>query len=245
MEINSVSNEKIKYYSKLSEAKYRNSEALFIVEGEKALEDIISSGVEIKDIFATADKINFDGNFTKVSENVMKKLSTSDSVPKILTVAKKPQRNINALKNVNKALLLEEISDPGNLGTIIRSAVAFGFEAIILYGNCVDEFNPKVIRSSAGNFFKIKIYEVKNLDNPVFKEFEFLTTNLHKPSILPRKAYINGKYILAAGSEAKGLTIDFSGFKTQNILIKTEKVESLNLGVSVSLLMYELSMKSD
>lgn len=246
MEISSVANPKIVEFSKLSEAKYRNKTGLFSVEGQKVLEDILDNDIKIENVFSTLEKIpglpeNID--VIKVSQPVIKKLCSSSSAPKIVTIAHKREFSPSEIKKYKKILLLDSINDPGNLGTLIRSLVAFGFEALVLYGNCVDEYNPKVLRSCTGNFFKIPIFKISRLEKAVFGDFTFLTTDLHMPANDPAALDLPEKFVLALGSEARGLSIDFSKFETKNVLLKTEKVESLNLSVSGSILMYELSKK--
>lgn len=240
-----MSNQKIVEYFKLKNPKYRAESGLFIVEGEKALDDITENNITIRDILIT-DKLNMslnipDDKVTFVNEAILKKLSTSVSAPKVITVAEMVSRNITEFTKLNRLILLEGISDPGNLGTIIRSAVAFGFEGIILSGNCVDLYNPKVIRSAAGNFFKLPIINILNLGKE-FNEFKIYTTYLHSDKskdimeITPVK-----KFILSFGSEASGISGDLMKTSSENIVIKTKNVESLNLATSASIIMYEFS----
>jgi len=243
--ITSLSNSKIVEYSKLANSKYRCESGLFLVEGEKAFEDIINNKISIRDILITDEsllsQISEQDKVTLVSEAVMKKVASSVSAPKILTVAEQMVYKVSDLTKQNRLLLLENISDSGNLGTIIRSAAAFEFEGIILLGDCVDMYNPKVIRSAAGNFFKIPILKIKNLTDE-FNDFKIYTTYLHSDKstyadkIIPEK-----KFILSFGSEASGLTSEFMKNSSENVIIKTNKVESLNLATSAAILMYEFS----
>ncbi len=188
--ITSVSNSIIVEYSKLTNNKYRNKTNLFIVEGEKPLIDIMESNIAIKNIFAVEnfEKINKlpQEKLIIVTDSVMKKLSTSDTAPKILTVAFQKKLSLSEFQQKNKLLLIDKISDPGNLGTIIRSAAAFGFEGIIFVNNCVDPYNPKVIRSAAGNFFKIPFVIIEDTtDIKKITNFQFIMTDLHS-----EKAYL-------------------------------------------------------
>ena len=243
--ITSLSNQKIISYSKLNNHKFRNESGLFLVEGEKALNDIINNNISVRDILITDEsmlsKISEAYNITIVSEHVMKKVSSSVSVPKILTIAEQKVYKVSDFVNFNRVILLENISDSGNLGTIIRSAAAFEFEGIILLGDCVDMYNSKVIRSAAGNFFKIPILKIKNLTDE-FNDFKIYTTYLHSDKstyadkIIPEK-----KFILSFGSEASGLTSEFMKNSSENVIIKTNNVESLNLATSAAILMYEFS----
>lgn len=245
--ITSVNNPTIIEFSKLSNTKIRVLTGLFSVEGEKSLDDIIQSETEIRDIFVTEffDKTDVlpQDKVTIVTEPVMKKLSSSDTLPKVLTVAY--QRNYDILEFVDctKLLLLDGISDPGNMGTLIRTAVAFGFEGILLYGNCVDIYNSKVIRSAAGNFFKIPVIKVEKSDvSKHFDKFDFYMTDLHSDNVfdadkLPKLA----KCVLVLGSEANGISEEILDISHKNIKISTENVESLNVATAGAILMYEFS----
>ena len=93
----------------------------------------------------------------ETSEAVLKKISTTDSAPEVVAVAHQPKQDKESLKTTKKVVLLENISDVGNLGTIIRSAVAFNIDAIVLYGQSVDIYNPKCVRSTVGNLWKTKL----------------------------------------------------------------------------------------
>lgn len=241
-----ASNNKIKETIKLHQKKYRDSLGLFIAEGIKSIEEIISSGLQIQEIFI---KNGYKYNFNKytvysVDENIMKKLTTTDSPCEIMAVVKKPKTDINDVLNGKHIILLDSISDPGNLGTIIRSAAAFNIDAIILYGNCVELYSPKVIRSAVGNLFKTPIIEIKNETElkEIFKDYTKIATALSKENNISIKECSKlNKYIVMFGSEAKGLSKELINISEKNIKLDMAKdVESLNLSVTASIIMYEL-----
>lgn len=247
-EISSLTNDKVKELVKLHQKKYRNEGKYFLVEGRKSLEDIIESKIEIQDIFilnTDYEKLNISSDkITLCTEPVMKKLSTTDSTANIITVAIKPQVNIAKVNQQINIVLLENIKDAGNLGTIIRSAAAFNIGAIILYGETIDLYNPKVIRSSAGNFFKIPIIQLNNLNElkSEFKDYNFISTTLSEKNNLKfSEIDFSKKNIIMFGSEANGLSDSLSSIAKQNIIIDTNKnVESLNLSVAASIVFYEI-----
>ena len=149
----SIDNKKIKQLKKLHLKKYRDKEKMFLVEGEHLIKEAYKSGY-LKELFLEESceyKINIPINY--VSKNVMKYLSTLDTPSNMIGVCEKKESKICG----DKILILDNIQDPGNLGTIIRSAVAFNFDTIILSNNSVDLYNPKVIRASQGMIFKIDI----------------------------------------------------------------------------------------
>ena len=145
----------------------------------------------------------------------------------------------------NKLALFENISDPGNLGTIIRSASAFGIEGIILFKDCVDLYSPKVIRSCAGNFFKTPIAEIKNINElkTNLKNHKFISTSISKKNNISLKecSKIN-KFVIMFGSEANGLSKELTELSDRNIKLEMKNnVESLNLAVSASIIFYEIN----
>ena len=172
MEITSTNNDLVKDTVKLQQKKYRTKSGKFILEGYKAIKEAFDSGIKLEYIFAS-EKHFEDYNFAKdilikTTENVLKKLATTDSAPSALAIGYQKQYDINILKNKKKVILLENIKDLGNLGTIIRSSVAFGAEAIVLYGGeTVDIYNPKCVRATVGNLWKIS--EADGLSDDLIK----------------------------------------------------------------------------
>ena len=174
----------------------------------------------------------------------MKKISTTASVCEVLAIAKQKNISVEDIKNAKKIILLDSISDPGNLGTIIRSSAAFDVDAIILFGNCVELYSPKVIRSCTGNFFKTPVVCVKSVDelNKYFNQYIKVATALSKENNISIKDCSKlDKYIVMFGSEANGLNPELIKIADKNIRLKMSKnVESLNLSVSVSIILYEI-----
>lgn len=244
--INTVTANKIKEIVKLHQKKYRDETGLFIAEGIKTLKEFISANIEIKEIYSLKEINNLDTDIqiTLIDEKTMKKISTTESACEVLTVAKKRKPDIKKFRNYKRLILLDGISDPGNLGTIIRSAAAFNVDGIILYGNCTDEYSSKVIRSSAGNFFKTPVIAIKSFDEikENFPNHTLIGTSLKKENnieIADCNKY--QKYIIMFGSEANGLSPEPVKSATKNIRLEMSKdVESLNLSVSVSIILYEL-----
>ena len=244
--IETVSKNRINEIVKLHQKKYRDEQGLFIAEGYKVLEELLEIRESIIEIFAlkSADISKIGHPVSVVDEETMKKISTTDTTCEILTIAKKQERDITKFSNLKKLVLLDSISDPGNLGTIIRSATAFGIEGIILFGNCVDLYSPKVIRSTTGNFFKTPIINIKNKDEikNLFKSHLKIATALSKENNISLKECAKiDKYIIMLGSEAKGLQEDLTNIADKNIRLEMiNNVESLNLSVSASIIFYEL-----
>lgn len=246
MEISSVNNELVKKYSKLLQKKYRDESAMFILEGFKPIKEAFYYGIEIEQIFVNKENIS-DYEFAKdliieTSSAVLKKLSSTESVPPAVAVAKQKKYNLEDFKKFDKVILLENIKDLGNLGTIIRSAVAFGCEGIVLFGNCADLYNPKCVRSAVGNLWKIPVVATDK-----FSDIERIFADFSKIATLPRsknnlKTFkLTAPAIVMFGSEADGLSQELIKFSTESVKIEMQdNVESLNLASSASVIMYEL-----
>lgn len=246
MEITSVNNEIVKNTAKLQQKKYRNSEKKFLLEGYKAIKEAFDSGIIIEKIFVNKNKIQ-EYNFAKnilieTTEPVLKKLSTTETAPESVAVGIQKIYDFDVLKKAKKVVLLEGIKDLGNLGTILRTAVAFQAEAIVLYGDSTDIYNPKCVRASVGNLWKIPIFQIKD-----FNQLEQIFGNFQRIATLPRSKNFLKNFdikfpaLIMFGSEAAGLSDELIKFSTDSVKIEmAETVESLNLAVSVSIILYEL-----
>lgn len=234
MIIESLNNEKIKYYTKLQNKKYREETGLYIAPGEHLVREALALDL-VKDVFLLEGEDNTYGNVTYLKEAVMKKLSGLENAPKVLAIVKKNVTN-NIKGNV---IILDNLKDPGNIGTIIRSAVAFNYETIIISPNSADIYNIKTIRATEGMLYKINII-IKDLNEIIpdlkNKGYKIVGTDVQKGSH-PYK--ISGAHALIIGSEAKGMSDDVKKLCDEFFYIPmSEKCESLNAGVSASILMY-------
>ena len=234
MEITSVNNEKVKYLVKLGQKKYRDKEGLYIVEGIHLVEEALKNDL-VSEIYSTD---NYP-NSIKVSNEVMKKISSLDTPSKVLAVVKK-KNNVEISGNV---LILDNIQDPGNLGTIIRSAIAFNINTIIASLNTVDVYNSKVLRATEGMFFKIN-YIIDDLDKRINElknnNYTIYTTNVSNGDKLSN-IKVNKPYGIIVGNEGNGVRREITSKCDKNLYIKLNSdVESLNVGVACSILLYEL-----
>ncbi len=239
MIITSLENKEIKRLSKLNQRKYRDQEEEFLVEGEHLVEEAYKSNL-LKKIILTEDiEVNIDIEKIYVTKEIMKKLSSLDTSPNIIGLCKK-KKDQEIGKNI---LILDDIQDPGNLGTIIRSAVAFNIDTIILSDNTVDLYNSKVLRGTQGMLFHINIIR-RNLKEELMSlkenNYTIFTTNVENGTDI-KEVKIPEKYALIMGNEGKGVNKEIEDFADKKIYIKTNKiVESLNVGVATSILLYEL-----
>lgn len=244
MEITSVNNELVKETVKLQQKKYRKDK--FLLEGYKAIKEAYDCGIKLETIFVNKSK-TAEYNFVKdliieTNEAVLKKISTTESAPEAIAVGVQKIYEKNILKKVEKVVLLEDIKDVGNLGTIIRSSLAFGAEAIVLYGESVDIYNPKCVRASVGNLWKLPIIQIKDYAElkEIFNGFERIAT-LPRATKLLRGFKAKLPCVVMFGSEANGLSQNLIDFSTDSVKIEmAQTVESLNLATSVSVILYEL-----
>ena len=243
MLITSLENDKIKKYIKLKEKKYRDLYGLFLVEGEHLVVEAFRTGL-LEEILIDQDEVTLiDSEITYVTKEILAKLSSLETPSHIIGVCKKRNEEVEL---GNKLLLLDRVQDPGNLGTIIRSSKAFGIDTIVLGDGCCDLYNDKVIRSTQGIGFHINIIsrnlkevitELKTKEIPVFgTRVEFgedvrTLTNRDKE-----------KYALIMGNEGRGVDKEILDMCDKFIYIElNDKVESLNVAIATSILLYELS----
>ena len=240
MVIESTSNQKYKYISKLKNKKYRDKENSFIVESRKLVEEAISSA-DIDFIFLSETNASYKSECNKVvlSESLFKKISSFKNPDGFGAVVKK-----KVAKEITspRVLLLDQLNNPGNMGTIMRSAEAFGFSDIILTRGTVDIYNEKTLRASMGSIFRLNIKECSMEDLSVLKKFyKIVAADMSGYDI--NKCQVDEDIILAIGNEANGLTENIR--KLTDILVKIPmqgKIESLNAAIAASILMNKLSL---
>lgn len=248
MKITSVHNELIKETAKLLQKKYRDETGFFIIEGSKGINEAIQAGLDIKQIFLSEPTEQYNGyNQIEVTEAVMAKITDTKAPPKIAAVVKQPEQNLEELKNVKKVALFEGIKDPGNLGTILRTAAAFEIDGVILFGDTVDIYNPKCVRATVGNLWKTKVFEIKDFSllKEYFADFQRLATLPANNKTIPLNDYTpKDKVLVMFGSEAEGLSAELKAFATDNITIEmSSNVESLNLSISAGIILYNIFVK--
>lgn len=232
--IESVNNVNIKEYAKLNDKKYRDKTGLFIIEGEHLVREAELAGVLV-------DAYSLDGSIgIQVSIPVMKKLSNLTNVPNVIGIAKKKET-----KEVKgNILMLDTIQDPGNLGTIIRSAVAFGIDTIVASPETVDLYNTKVIRGTEGLIFKINyiVTDLKEFLRNNEDKYTIYTTNVRNGEDVS-KIEINNQFILIMGNEGRGVSDDLADFADSTIYIPIQNCESLNVAIATSIILYEFNKK--
>lgn len=246
MIITSFDNDKVKYLKKLSKKKYRDLYNEFLVEGRHLVIEAYKHNMLKEIILCDGEVTPFDVPYTVVSYEVIKKISEVETPQKIMGLCKK----IEDTTIGSRILLLDEIQDPGNMGTIIRSAVAFDIDTIILSKNCVDLYNPKVVRSTQGMLFHIPIliYDFDEL-LPMLKELKipiYATRVEYGTDVSTLKEDEKKRFALLMGNEGNGVHPEYLELSDKNLYIPmSNEVESLNVAIATSILLYELRNKDE
>ncbi len=248
--ITSTSNETIKYFISLNDKKTRMNAKRFIVEGYHLVNEASKTNL-LEAIISTDEKELKKINNVKrylVNDAIINKIATTKNPQNILGIVKMLDHNITNLvpiikENKTKLIMLDDVNDPGNLGTIIRTAAGLGYDGIIMSPNTVDLYNEKVIRSTQGVMFKIPIIKA-NLQEVIKllkKEKVFCIgtalTNAKDVKHITKK----DKFAICLGNEAKGISKEVLDNMDENVKIAMKNdVESLNVSIAAGIIMYEM-----
>ncbi len=259
LDITSKDNVKVKYVKKLaSNASFRKKENRFIIEGIRLCYDAFLSSVDIAETYYTdyslvkhQEKIrkiiNYSKKSYKVSEDILKNISDTKNPQGIVCICKELDKlsNLDKINSVGRFIILENIQDPSNLGTILRTAEAIGINAVIMSNDCCDIYNPKVLRGSMGSIFRLKIYCSDNICNTI-KTLKF-------KNILTYAAVADGSAdsivnkdfkvptAIVIGNEGNGLTQNVINACDEAVTIPMPgKAESLNAAMAAGIMMWEM-----
>lgn len=236
--ITSLANSKVKMAAKALDAKGD----LFVVEGFHMVEMALEKGV-VECVFTIEKTLDTKVPQYLVNEQILKKLTTTKTPEGIVALCHKQKPAEITSEHV---VYLEKVGDPGNIGTILRTALAFHFYDVVLSKGTAEVYSPKVLMASQGAVFFLNIKQSKN-DNPVddLKElrnagYHILATDLATSKPL-QKLKVPAKTVLMLGNEGKGLSKESISFADQAVRIEMDGIDSLNVGVAGGILMYELS----
>ena len=240
MKIESLNNSKVKYWAKLKSKKYRDETGLFLVEGDHLVKEALETS-SVLELISTKEEEKREGiPFYLVTDAIMKKLSSQVSRSNIIAVCKKKEEK----EITGTVCLLDNIQDPGNLGTIIRSAVAFDINTLILGSDSVDLYNEKVIRSSEGMLFHLNILRmdakeaIKKLKENGYKIYG---TDVRKGTNL-KEIKFKEKSAIIIGNEGAGMKEELKAYCDDSIHIPIH-CESLNPSIAASIIFYEVGEK--
>ncbi len=238
--INSASNAKIKYIKSLSQRKNRMKNRQYITEGLRSAEEALRS-LDTDMLVVTKECIEklpseLAGNVYVVPEFIFEKISETASPQGALAVVNMKEK-LPKLRNDGAYVYCDNIRDPGNLGTIIRTADGAGFDGVILSSDCVDCYNPKTIRACMGSFFRMNIYE--NMSMSEFDGFKIYGGILDDFTKDYREVSYSGGVVIAVGNEANGISEENKKYCTGIKIPIYGQAESLNAAVAAALMMYE------
>ena len=236
----SLSKNQLKLITSLQQKKYRTSNNLFITEGTKVVKEYLDSNFELEQLFCV-DNSGYENieNVIRISEVELKKISSLKTPNNVLALFKIPSEQ--PIKKEGLILALDEINDPGNLGTIIRLCDWFGVEQLICSKNTVDCYNSKVVQASMGSLTRVSIVYtdlgtyLQSVDLPKYATLMY-GESVYK-SLLPKNA------ILVMGNEANGISAEILKLLTKSISIprfgNLQQTESLNVATATAILLSE------
>ena len=256
MLITSNENINVKQYVRLSTSKKaRDEHNQFTLEGSRLLKDAVSEKSDIQTIFATETAFERDREFLSeysdkiilVSEGVAKRLSNTKSDQGIFAIVNKPENKLLSNCTLSgKFVVLNNIQDPGNLGTILRTADAMGVSGVILCENCCDLYNPKVVRSTMGSLFRLKIYIENDFDG-VLSRFRLEGVKTYAAVVSKQATEIRSvkfplNSAIVIGNEGNGLKREHSALCDEQVTIEMNgNIDSLNASVAAAILMWEMT----
>ena len=240
----------LKIISKLNQKKYRNEYGCFIVEGKKGVLDAIASGKEIIELVMTRQFANFEEDFGENQEKLIvddrdfARLAETVTPSGIAAVVRMPSHNLADLEKGKFIAVLEDIRDPGNLGTMLRTADWFGLDGILLLGGA-DPYQSKVVRSSMGSIFHIPVVSSQNPVEDLLSlkkaGFEVVVTRPELASEKQEKSKLGDRIALVFGNESQGTSREIDELADKSISIpKYGQAESLNVAVSFGILISQL-----
>ncbi len=244
MLITSKDNNRIKEIRKLLNKKYSFEKGLFVIEGENLIEEAIKNNL-LKELYVLeGSKCKYNFQYDEVTHEVMKSISDLKSTPRLLGVAKIKNDN----KIGNKIVILDDIQDPGNAGTIIRNAVAFGIDTVVFSKSSVSAYNEKVLRSTGGMIFNINIL-IDDLEHIISQikdnNIKVIGTSLNTSKSFETLDKMD-KFAIIFGNEGNGVSNNILSLCDEVIKINmNSKCESLNVAVSSGIVLYNLWSKNE
>ena len=240
--ITSRNNERIKDIARLNDASYRSEMGLFLIEGAHLLEMALAHGV-VQTVVSLEKIPHLPETIEQllVSPDVLKKISNQKTPQGIVGVC----RQLTPSKDFGKRIVfLDDVADPGNVGTLIRTAVAFSFSDVILTEKCASIYNDKVIGASQGGIFSVNLAKgsAKTLKDLRNAGYAIIITSL-KASVPLNELPKLDKFVLVLGNEARGVSFEVEKEATHKVIIPMSNIDSLNVAVAGGILMHHLSEK--
>jgi RNA methyltransferase, TrmH family len=253
-----ISKKQVSLITSLHHKKFRKEHGLFIAEGEKVVSDLLQSNAIVKELYVTKDF--YENHFRKakttiqpeiISEKELEKISALTTPQHILAVAEIPRRGDETIElKGNLTLMLDDIQDPGNLGTIIRIADWFGIQKVICSETSTDVFSPKVVQACMGSLFRVKVHymglEECFLANRLDANVPVYGSMLDGNNIYETKLFDDG--IILVGNESKGISNHLKKYITTSLSIpsfnKSKGIDSLNAAIATGIICSEFRRRN-
>ncbi|MDK4522250.1 RNA methyltransferase [Fusobacterium necrophorum] len=241
--ISSPENEKVKFFSKLKKKKYREEERVFLAEGKKFLDYpegakyvLLREGVEVEE-----ERLErFSCPVFLLSQKCFEKVSVQENSQGVILLYSYPVIEIS--KAAKQLIVLDDIQDPGNLGTMIRLVDAAGFSDIFLTKHSVDCYNEKVVRSSMGSIFHVRLHVMEKkeiLEYLQAENYHVLVTTLQRDSVAYTEMQLKEKNAFVFGNEGHGVSKEFLELAEQKIIIPISgQAESLNVAMAAGIILF-------
>lgn len=236
-----VSKNQIKLINSLQQKKYRKIHQLFIAEGKKVIQELIDANFSLEHLFVTKENL-FDKKFQTefISESELKKISALTTANDCLAVFKIKATN-SKLSSSGLELALDNIKDPGNMGTIIRLCDWFGISKIVCTEETVDMYNPKVVQATMGSLARVEVVYTNLTDYLKTTDLDIFGTFMEGENIY--KSELPTKGIIVMGNEANGISKEIENLVTQKISIprfgSLQQTESLNVATATAIILSE------
>ena len=235
-----VSKNQIKLINSLQQKKYRKLHNLFIAEGKKVIQELIDANFSLEHLFVTKENL-FDKKYHSelISDSELKKISALTTANDCLAVFK--MKEVNFKSDSSLELALDNIKDPGNMGTIIRLCDWFGISKIVCTEETVDIYNPKVVQATMGSLARVDVLYTNLTDYLKTSDLEIFGTFMEGKNIY--KSELPSKGIIVMGNEANGISSEIENLVTQKISIprfgNLQQTESLNVATATAIILSE------
>ena len=242
--ITSKQNQTVKLIRSLSDKKFRDEHGLYVVSGVKLVKEVLSSSHKVVSILATDKHFGefsklFDGVET-VTSDIMDYVSYETTPQGVIAIVEKPTQS--PIETNATCVLLDGVSDPGNVGAIIRSMAGAGYGVAFLTSDCADPFSPKAVRASMSGIFKVKTYSIKREDALKYIRCPLIVAEMGGEDVFSFNT--PKEFCLVIGNEGRGISPEIREKAQSVVRVPMQNgIESLNASVSAGILMYELKIK--
>jgi len=240
----------------VNDRRYRDAQHQVVIEGPRAIRSALDLGADLREIFHRPDQSEIAASFLKegalvheVESHVLDQIADSGSPQGLLAIAEVRDSDMRSISACRRVVVIDSVQDPGNVGAIVRTAVAAGFEAVVTSSGTADLLSPRSIRASAGTTFSMQFARNIDLDSALtalLAEGHFVVATNSRGEKDFRSLEVTGQMTLVLGSEAHGVSGDV--LKRASVLVSIpmgEHVESLNVAVAGGLVMYQMQGKGN